>query len=58
MPDPNPTKEPLFKISIESCSFKNLTMEGLTKKLKLMHELGLVRFYHITEQTGPEPIEQ
>ena len=48
-------KEPTFKIDIRACSFNHLDMVTLTKKLKLMHELGFDKFYTIIEDTNSVP---
>lgn len=50
----NLAEEPRFKIEIRACSFNNLTMEELTRKLKLMHDLGFKKFYTIVEEPKVE----
>ncbi len=44
-------KEPTFKLEIRACQFTKLSQEHLWKKLKLMREIGLVRYYTIIEDT-------
>lgn len=44
-------KEPTFCIDIRACRFMKQNQESLYKKLKLMREMGLTRFYTITDDT-------
>ncbi len=44
-------KEPTFSLQIRECQFNRLNQESLWKKLKLMREIGLVKYYTIVEDT-------
>lgn len=44
-------REPTFRIEIRACNFAKLSMEQLTRKLKLMHDMNLTMFYTIREDT-------
>jgi hypothetical protein len=48
-------KEPTFRIEIRTCRFEHLSMEALTKKLKLMHDMNLTLYYTIVEDTVSIP---
>ena len=44
-------KEPTFRLELRACQFTKLNQETLWKKLKLMREIGLVKYYTIVEDT-------
>jgi hypothetical protein len=45
------SKEPTFCLKIQECFFKKQTQENLYKKLKLMREMGLTKYYTIIDDT-------